>query len=97
MINWIAFVLIGKLLIVLGMKFPLFQGLSFFSQLFACDLCLGVWVYAGLAGILRVDILPSLGWAYIPVASEFITGAVISFLVHIFSLGWKAKYEVIYA
>ena len=95
MIEWIAFTLVGKLLIVLGMKFPLLQKLPFFSELFSCDLCLGVWIYAILAGILRMDMLPSLGWVYIPVASEFITGAVISFLVHIFSMGWRAKYEVI--
>ena len=95
MMELVVFALIGKLCIVLGMKFPLFQKLSLFAQLFDCDLCLGVWVFTGLAGILRVDLLPVLGWVYIPVVSEFITGMIVSFVVHIFSLGWKSKYEVL--
>jgi len=29
----------------------------------------------------------------VPVLSEFITGAITTFVVHIFSVGWNAKFQ----
>lgn len=42
-----------------------------------------------------MDLLEVLGFYYVPVLSELIVGGVISFLVHIFILGWKTKFEVV--
>lgn len=94
------FALIGRLLVFLFQKFPkdklpfigkLFQNGKFLEQLFACDLCLGFWVYSGLAFIINVNVAEE--WFYIPVFSEFLTGAVISFIMHLISAGWEARYQ----
>lgn len=90
--NWIAFILLGKLFIFLGQKFPLPQFLARnqkINEWHQCPLCFGVWVYAAFSYILGVDMLQLLGIAYIPVVSEFVTGGVASFLVWIFSIGWQ--------
>ena len=52
-------------------------------------------MYAILSFFMQMDLLSDLGFWYVPVICEFVTGAVISFLVHIFVLGWKARFEVI--
>ena len=98
LLNWLAFIVVGRLLIYLFMQFPYPKSLEKFSslkKLHSCDLCCGTWIYGILAGILRMDLLPALGFYYVPVLSELIVGGVISFLVHIFIIGWKAKFEVV--
>ncbi len=65
------------------------------EYLHECDLCSGVWVYAILAFFMQMDLLSALGFWYVPIICEVVTGAVMSFLVHIFVLGWKARFEVI--
>lgn len=93
--NWLIYVLAGKLLIYLGQQFPLPSFLEHNQKIkkwHECDLCFGVWIYVPLAYFLSVDLLSALGIAYIPFVSELITGGAISFLVHIFSIGWKDKF-----
>jgi len=63
------------------------------KKLFTCDLCLGVWVYFSLCGFYRLEIVSSFTGIYIPLASEFLTGAIISFVVHLISIGWKFKFS----
>ena len=65
------------------------------EYLHECDLCSGVWVYAVLAFFMQMDLLSALEFSYVPALSELVTGGAISFLVHIFVLGWKARFEVI--
>ena len=92
MIDWVVYLLIGKLFIFLGQKFPLPDFLEKnqkISDWHKCALCLGVWVYAAFAYILHIDVLQVLGNSYIPIVSEFVTGGIVSFIVFIFSIGWK--------
>ena len=44
---------------------------------------------------MQLSLLEAVGLPYVVVLSELITGAVISYLVHIFIIGWRAKHEVI--
>lgn len=90
--NWLVLIVLGKLGIFLGQKFPLPDFLERNKKIkewHECSLCFGVWVYAGLSWVLGVDLLQTLGFTYTPVVSEFVTGGTISFLVFIFSIGWK--------
>jgi hypothetical protein len=92
MISWLVFIIIGKLSVFLGQKFPLPNFLERNKKIkewHECSLCFGVWIYALLALFLHMDILSVLGFSYVPVVSELLTGGVISFLVFIFSVGWK--------
>jgi len=96
----VIFALVGKLLIFLLQKFPkhslpiigrLFREGRFLDNLFSCDLCLGFWVFSGLAFIINVDITREL--FYVPILSEFVTGAIVSFIMHLISAGWNAQYQ----
>ena len=97
MLKLLAYVLIGKLIIVLLQK--VFsdnyhsQKENFLVKLFGCDLCLGFWVYFGLAFPFGINLIYEI--FYIPVLSEFITGASISFIMHLITFGWKARYQEI--
>lgn len=79
----------------LGQQFPLPDILERNQKIkkwHECDLCFGVWIYVPLAYFLHVDMLQLLGFSYTPFLSELVTGGAISFLVHIFSVGWKDKF-----
>ena len=92
MIDWLVLILLGKLFIFLGQKFPLPDFLERnrkINEWHQCSLCFGVWVYAAFSYILGVDMLQVLGISYIPLVSEFTTGGIVSFIVFIFSIGWK--------
>jgi hypothetical protein len=69
----------------------LFEEWKFLQELFSCDLCLGVWVYTVLAFFFRANIYDMF---YIPVISEILTGITTSFIMHVFSVGWKALFSV---
>jgi len=105
MIFYIFYAGLGKLFIFLIQKSPymkfiigLFKGRSkrFLEELFGCDLCLGFWVYLILALLFQyanvnytnanVNILDI---PNAPLISAIITGAITSFVVHVFSVGWK--------
>ncbi len=99
MTQLVIFALIGRLLIFFFQKFPkenlpligrFFRDGRFLEQLSACDLCLGFWVYSGLAFIINVNVTEEL--FYVPILSEFVTGAVISFIMHLISAGWEARF-----
>lgn len=100
MFNLVAYLLIGKLLIFLLQKFPknklpiislLFREGKLLDDLFACDLCLGFWLYSGLAFLFDVNVIAEI--RYIPILSEFLTGAVATFVMHLLSAGWDARYR----
>ena len=69
--------------------------IDWFVQLHDCDLCSGVWVFTILSVFMGVDLLSVIGFDYVPYVSQVITGIVVSWLVHIFSIGWKAKYDIV--
>lgn len=80
------------------MQFPLSKFLEenkIVRKLHECDFCAGVWGYGLLSFFMQLELLEPLGFWYVPIVSELITGVVISFLVHIFIIGWKARFEVV--
>jgi hypothetical protein len=58
--------------------------------LIGCDLCLGFWVYTTLCFLFNVNIIN-----LDQIISKILTGAISSFIVHIFVTGWKAKFQII--
>lgn len=98
LLSWLAYVAIGKVMIYLGMQFPLPELLQKFHTIkkwHECDLCMGAWVYGILAAVMGMSLMTALGFSYVPVVSEVVTGGVISFIVHLLSIGWRAKFEVV--
>ena len=96
--DWLVFILLGRLIIYLWQNFPLPEFLSerkTIDYLHGCDLCSGVWVYSILAGFMQMDLLELFGFWYVPLLSELVVGAIVSFLTHIFIIGWKAKFDVV--
>jgi hypothetical protein len=96
MLSWLVYASLGKLLIYLWMSFHLPNWLSkykFIELLHGCDLCSGVWAYVALAFFLHISILQSwFGFQNVFIVGEIITGCVTSFLVHIFSIGFREKF-----
>ena len=110
LLDYLVFALVGKLLIFLWQQFPLSAYLSskskLLQKLFGCDLCLGVWIYWFLA-LLFEEVNPFLtsvdkyvGYnielsVFMYIFTAFLTGAITSFIVHIFSLGWNTKFQTL--
>jgi hypothetical protein len=101
-LSYFLFLSVGRLCIFLLQKFPFYKfkflkGLflegGFLHDLFACDLCLGVWVFTILSAFFRLNLLED--YFYIPVVSEFITGGITSFIAHLIRSGYQAQYSVI--
>ncbi len=91
MTTFVVYALVGKIIIFLLQKFPkhklpfigkLFREGKFLEELFSCSLCLGFWIYSGLAYLLDVKV----------VGEFFITGAVTTFVVWVFSEGWHTLF-----
>ena len=96
MLNWIVYLAAGKLAIFFFQSFPLPEKLEahwFIGKLHRCDMCSGFYIFSILALLMQIDLLSDLGFWYIPVASEIITGMSASFFVHLLSLGWKEKFS----
>lgn len=64
-------------------------------KLHGCDFCSGVYAFTILSFFLNVDLLEVTGFGKIPLVGVIVTGIIVSWAVHIFSLGWKAKYEIV--
>ncbi len=100
MADFVIYALVGKIIIFLLQKFPkhslpiigkLFREGKFLEELFDCDLCLGFWIFSGLGYLYQINIAGEI--FYVPILSEFITGAVTTFVVHVFSVGWNSKFQ----
>jgi hypothetical protein len=94
-VEFLLLSLIGKLFIFLGMNFPPFSEsrIDFVRRVWTCDLCSGVYVYTLLSIVMRVSLFNEL--FYVPFVSEVITGGILAFVIHLISLGWKSKFEVV--
>jgi hypothetical protein len=93
MIDWILFAILGKVLVYLWMSIPIPKWrISFLNYLHNCDLCSGVWIYFFLSVVWDIDILHT--WFYFPhhIVNFFVTGAITSFIVHVFSIGFREKF-----
>lgn len=98
----ICFLSIGRLTIFTLQKFP-FRKLSktflegkFLGDLIACDLCLGVWVFMFLSFIFGIDLIQWIlgdGVGLI-VINQVLTGAIASFVVHVFKVGWTTEFGI---
>lgn len=93
---FINFLVIGRLMMFLARKSPYFVTVKwdFLKQLFACDLCLGTWVYSLMALVFHVTIPLSIG--YVPILSEFITGSICAFFMWIFMTGVNTLFREIH-
>ena len=93
MTELIIWLLVGRLAIWLiqinGFTQRWLKSGGLLRELVDCDLCLGVWVYAGLAGLMRVNLIES---GYVPVVNEVLSGALASFAVHLAVIGWRSKF-----
>jgi len=95
--KFLFILLAGRLLVHLLQTLPASKRLphwqnDFFRDLFECDLCLGVWVYFSLCCFFRFELVSWASGVYIPLVSEAITAAAVSWFAHIFTLGLKLKY-----
>jgi len=94
-LQYFAFAAIGKLLLYLAQKFPLTGYIAgkwkILEELVTCDLCFGFWVYLVLGLFYRIDIFPT----YHAILSEIILASVTSFLVHLISIGWSEKFNIV--
>ena len=98
LLKWLAFLLIGKLIIHTWMLFHFprwMKRYEWLNKLHECDHCSGIYVYSILSFFTELDLLDVAGFGYIPIVGALVTGIIISWLVHIFILGWKAKYEIV--
>lgn len=95
MVELFGIAVAGKLVLYLVGHLPATAEMKyeFWKKLFTCDLCLGVWVFFSLCGFYRYEFISEFAGIYIPLVSEFLTGAIVSFVVHLISLGWKFKFS----
>ncbi len=96
--KWIIFLILGRIVIHIWQQFhfPRFlKKYEWLKKLHECDLCSGVYAYSILSFFMETDLLEVTGFGYIPIIGAVVTGIVISWLVHVFILGWKAKYEIV--
>ncbi|MCR4311503.1 MAG: hypothetical protein NUV54_03000, partial [Candidatus Taylorbacteria bacterium] len=93
----------GKLIIILWMKLPIPQFIKdntqekyiyrFINQLHECGLCSGVYIFCALALFFGVDIILDTFGHTVPIVGELLTGAITSFVVFVFSEGWRSLYQ----
>jgi len=68
---------------------------GFLDELFSCNLCLGVWVYAILGYIFNIDLVRNIFGVYSVCFNEIVNGAIISFVVYIFGIGWNTRFGIL--
>lgn len=89
--NYLLYLAAGRLLTWLlqvnGLTRPIFDSHPKLAELRACDMCLGFWVYLGLA----LFIAPPLMLFPKPV-KLVVVAAMSTFLMHLLRLGWVSKF-----
>jgi len=105
LVPYFLYAVAGKVIIFLWQKFPVSKW-KVFAQVSSCDLCLGVWIYSFLAVFFGEEVNPFIYLVdkyldrieltvFVYFLTCFLTGAVTSFLVHLISLGWNSKFQVL--
>lgn len=94
-IEFLLYLLIGRVLIYLGMKFPPLSEskISLVKRVWECDLCSGVWVFSFLSAVMGEVLFRDV--FYFPFVSQLITGGISAIVVHIFVIGWHEKFSVV--
>lgn len=94
--EWLVFAATGRILIYIWFLFPLPPVSEYYKKkyywqvlekLHTCDLCAGTWLYAFLAVVTGAD-MSGVG----SVVTMCVTGALTSFIVHVFVTGLKEKF-----
>ncbi len=75
-----------------GLTRPVFSLHAKLEELVECDLCLGFWVFSGLAWAMGINLIEPV---YIPALSEIFSGLAASFAVHLARMGWHDKFSII--
>jgi len=92
--EFLLVVILGKVLLYTIQQFAPLESIKieYLHKLISCDFCLGSWLFFFLSWMfdLQIEGLPN-----IQILSPFLLGVGISFVVHLISLGWKAKFETI--
>jgi hypothetical protein len=90
----VAYLLLGRLIIwAIAVAKPTRWLWSFFE---GCDFCLGMWVYLALAFWFPLHLADL--WAplpYVPVLTQFMTGLLAAYVMHVLVIGFKAKFYAI--
>lgn len=94
-IEFLLYLLIGRVLIYLGMKFPPLaeSKIEVIKRAWECSECCGVWVYSILSAVMGVCLFRDV--FYVPFISELSTGGITAIMVHIFVRGWTEKFSVV--
>lgn len=93
--SYIGYLAVGKLIIYIVQKFVSdATKIELLNKWASCDLCSGVWIYTALALFFRITILSDV-LIYVPFVSEIVTGCVSSFIVHLITIGWREKFNVV--
>lgn len=95
MLSWLVYATLGKLVITLWQAFHLPKWLTkfeFLTKLHECGLCSGVWIFTLLAFLMNIDIVNSWFELDVFIVGKILTGMLTSWLVHIFSVGFKEMY-----
>lgn len=82
--------LITWLLQINGLLRPLWNRHSLLTELAECDLCLGFWVYLGLAAF-----FPGVFGLWPWPVELLLLAALTSFLAHLLRLGWQDKFGTV--
>jgi hypothetical protein len=101
--DYFVFCVVGRIIIfVLQKASPSYLSLmkpenklrGFLSELFGCDLCLGVWIYTLGAWVLNVNVLYE--YVYNPIWSGTTTGIITSFLVWLIMTGIATRFQIVW-
>lgn len=100
-LKFLAYAVLGRVAIFFLQRFPVaklpivgkyFAEDGALYELWSCDLCLGWYVFTLFAFMMQIDLME--GWfAYLPLVSEGLTGAITSLIVHLVRVGWQTNYS----
>ena len=65
---------------------------KFIGGLHQCDLCSGVYIFSIVFWIFGIDLLHLLDLPYLPGWGEILSGGMVSFLVHLITIGFKERF-----
>ncbi len=91
-VEYFFYLLVGRLFIYLIRLFPpivrLLERYEDTEKLLNCDLCLGVWTYTILSGIMNIQIIENMN-----IFGYLLTGSVSSFIMYLVVRGWNQEYS----
>ena len=91
-LEYFAYLFVGRLLMYLLRLFPpvvrLAEKYEDTEKLLNCDLCLGVWTYTILSGIMNIQIMTDMN-----IFGYLLTGSVSSFIMALIVDGWNQKFR----